>query len=24
MKFDGAQGWVPRSRLWGLKDGEKF
>ena len=24
MKFDGAEGWVPRARLWGLKDGEHF
>ena len=24
VKFDGAEGWVPRSRLWGLRDGEHF
>jgi SH3-like domain-containing protein len=24
VKFDGAEGWVPRSRLWGLRDGERF
>ena len=24
MRFDGAEGWVPRLRLWGLKDGERF
>jgi SH3-like domain-containing protein len=24
VKFDGAEGWLPRSRLWGLKDGEHF
>ena len=24
VKFDGADGWVPRSRIWGLRDGERF
>ena len=24
VKFDGAEGWVSRSRLWGLRDGERF
>ena len=24
VKFDGAEGWVPRTRLWGLSDGERF
>lgn len=24
VKFDGAEGWVPRTRLWGLADGENF
>lgn len=24
LKFEGADGWVPRSRLWGLRDGEHF
>jgi SH3-like domain-containing protein len=24
VKFDRAEGWVPRTRLWGLSDGEKF
>lgn len=24
MKFDGLEGWVPRARLWGVSDGEKF
>jgi SH3-like domain-containing protein len=24
VKFDGAEGWVSRTRLWGLHDGEQF
>lgn len=24
VKFDGAEGWVLRSRLWGAGDGERF
>ena len=24
VKFDGAEGWLPRTRLWGLSDGERF
>ena len=24
VRFDGAEGWVQRSRLWGLVTGEKF
>jgi SH3-like domain-containing protein len=24
VKFDGVEGWVPRSRLWGLNNGERF
>lgn len=24
VKFDSAEGWVPRTRLWGLSDGERF
>ncbi len=24
MRFDGVEGWVPRSRLWGLNNGERF
>ena len=24
IKFDGTEGWVARSRLWGLRDGERF
>jgi SH3-like domain-containing protein len=24
VKFDGAEGWVERTRLWGVHDGEQF
>jgi len=24
VKFDGAKGWIDRSRLWGTHDGEQF
>lgn len=24
VKFDGVEGWVPRARLWGVRDGENF
>lgn len=24
VRFDGAEGWVERTRLWGLQNGEKF
>lgn len=24
VKFDGVEGWVPRARLWGVSDGDKF
>jgi SH3-like domain-containing protein len=24
VKFDGAEGWVPRARLWGVHGGEEF
>jgi SH3-like domain-containing protein len=24
VKFDGAEGWVARTRLWGVHDGERF
>lgn len=24
VKFDGAEGWVQRTRLWGVHDGEQF
>ncbi|HXJ02540.1 MAG TPA: SH3 domain-containing protein [Micropepsaceae bacterium] len=24
VKFDGAKGWIDRTRLWGMHDGERF
>jgi SH3-like domain-containing protein len=24
VKFDAAEGWIDRSRLWGIHDGKQF
>jgi SH3-like domain-containing protein len=24
VKFDRAEGWIDRNRLWGINDGEQF